>query len=166
VVRVATFYELDVNKGPGSVDKLVISEEGGVLMASTVEPLRLASVSKDRGVSGADLQQRREALGLSVSALAKRAGVDRATLDRVEGDAEGVRGVTRKAVERTLVELEAEIGMDDPTPEPESKVVRFVVRGVYGAEALVVEGPVESIAELERSVDRIMRRLRDTPPEA
>lgn len=108
---------------------------------------------------GARIQERHEKLGISASALAKRASVDRATLARVESGVDGVRRATVGAIETALDQLELEIGMDDP--EPQDRIVRFVVRGVYGADSLVVEGPVENIDELERSVDRIMRRLRD-----
>lgn len=128
-------------------------------MASNIGGLRLAGVTTDS--AGERKRDRRLLLGLSVSALAKRAGVDRATLKRVEADDPDVRDTSVVAIERALTELEQEMGMDDP--DGDSSVVRFTVRGVYGAESLVVEGPVENIAELERSVDRIMRRLRDTP---
>ena len=107
---------------------------------------------------GEAVQERRTRLGLSVSELARRAHVDRGRLTALEAG-ETVRDSTLGAVEHALDKLEQELGMNDPdTP---SGVVRFVVRGVYGAEALVVEGPVENIAALEASVDRIMRRLRN-----
>lgn len=38
-------------------------------------------------------------------------------------------------------------------------VVRFIVKNVYGAEALVVEVPPENVEALEAAVDRIMRRM-------
>lgn len=122
-------------------------------------PTLLAVPDESLKERGKRITQRHEKLGISASALAKRASIDRATLGRVESGANGVRRMTVTAVEMALDQLEQELGMDDPEPEP--KVVRFVVKGVYGAESLVVEGPVENIAELERSVDRIMRRLRD-----
>jgi transcriptional regulator with XRE-family HTH domain len=109
---------------------------------------------------GDRIRARREALGWPKSALAERAHVDRGTLDRVEDGAEGVRSTTLRAIERALSDIEEETGANEPEPPQSGNVVRFVVRGVYGAEALVVEGPVENIAELEASVDRIMRRLR------
>lgn len=129
-------------------------------MLMTVERPRVVRMSE---ATGAELRARRLQLGLDVLPLAKRAGIDRATLTRIEEGSPTVRSSSISAVERALSELEAEIGMDDPEQGP--RIVRFVVRGVYGAESLVVEGPVESIAELERSVDRIMRRLRDSPDE-
>lgn len=128
-------------------------------MAATIEAPTLMRVTDLGGSEKGHIRDRRIRLGLSVSALARRAHVDRDTLTRAEEDEGGTRPTTVSAIERALSELEQEMGMTDP--ESTGNVVRFVVRGIYGAEALVVEGPVENIAELERSVDRIMRRLRD-----
>lgn len=78
---------------------------------------------------------------------------------------------SRHKINETLSHLEEEGGLDpideqpptptSPLPEPESKdkVVRFIVEGVYGAKALIVEVPPENVSELEQAVDRIMRRL-------
>ena len=59
---------------------------------------------------------------------------------------------------------EHEMGMDmpsqvQPTPAADPGFVRIKVENVYGARALIVEGPVGDLAELEAAVDRIMRRL-------
>lgn len=127
-------------------------------MATDVEAPTLRAVADDtEDAQGADFKERRLALGLSISELAKRAGIDRGVLTKIEAGEPGRRDTSLGAVERALLDLEQATGMNDPD---KPRVVRFVVRGVYGAESLVVEGPVESIAELERSVDRIMRRLR------
>lgn len=113
---------------------------------------------------GEQFKARRTAIGMSVSALAKRAGVDRGSLSHLE-EGRSVRDTTVAQIERTLTELEHELGMDVPTVvapigKPETPaMIRFTVEGVYGAKALVVEGPVENVAELEAAVDRIMRRL-------
>lgn len=119
--------------------------------------------------SGADIQKRRLAIGISVAELARRAGVDRGRLSALE-NGEKVRDTTLAAVVRALEEHEHELGMDlpsqvkapttvsgDETPKP--NVIRFEVQGVYGAKALIVEGPVDNLPELEAAVDRIMRRL-------
>lgn len=108
---------------------------------------------KERGLR---IHERRTHLGINLAGLARRAGVDRGTLKRIEEGRDGARAATFGAIERALTELEESMDID---PEDSKQVVRFVVRGVYGAESLVVEGPVENIAELEASVDRIMRRL-------
>ena len=122
--------------------------------------------------AGAGIQRRRLEIGISVAELARRAGVDRGRLTALE-NGERVRDTTLAAVTRALADLEHELGMDVPSvvaeqaPAPASPMIRFTVEGVYGAKALVVEGPVENIAELEAAVDKIMRRLAgeqgDTP---
>ena len=112
---------------------------------------------------GAHFRDRRTAIGLSVLALARRANVDRGSLAALEAGKD-VRDTTIAQVDRTLTEIEHELGMDAPTQvaEPQQAggpTIRFVVEGVYGAKALVVEGPVDNLPELEAAVDRIMRRL-------
>ena len=126
-----------------------------VQLASSVVP-----VMTERGDQ---FKSRRTAIGLSVSALAKRANVDRGSLANLE-DGKAVRDTTVAQIEKTLSDLEHELGMDVPSAveAPSSAtpgMIRFKVEGVYGAKALVVEGPVENLAELEEMVDRVMRRL-------
>lgn len=113
------------------------------------------------------MRQRRTAMGLSVKALAEHAGVDRGRLAVLE-EGGNVRLTTVSAVLRALDDLEHEMGMDVPSvveapaasdDQPTPGFIRFKVDGVYGARALVVEGPVENIAELEAAVDRILRRM-------
>lgn len=115
---------------------------------------------EERVARGREIERRRLALGMDVAPFAKRAGINRATLKDVEAGAPSVRDTTWAIVERTLDELDHEWSPAVPQEPGQPSTVRFVVRGVYGAEALVVEGPVEDIAALEQSVDRIMRRLR------
>lgn len=130
-------------------------------MATEAEMPTLNGMGKREDVEkGVRFKERRIRLGMSVAALAKRAGVDRGTLTRLEAGRDGAHDATLGQIERALAELEEATGVEDP--DSPAGVVRFVVRGVYGADSLIVEGPVESIAELERSVDRIMRRLRDS----
>lgn len=127
--------------------------------AASVPPVTDAS-------SGADIQRRRLAIGMSVAELAKRASVDRGRLSALErGDK--VRDTTLAAVVRALSDIEHELGMDEPSqvvpveaaPTPAPHMVRIEVDGVYGAKALVVEGPVDDLPALEAAVDRILRRL-------
>lgn len=117
--------------------------------------------------AGDRYKARRTAIGLSVSALAKRAHVDRGSLTALE-QGQPVRDTTLAAIEKALAELEHELGMDEPSavslvsPEPVAEkphTIRFEVQGVYGAKALIVEGPVDDLPALEAAVDRIMRRL-------
>lgn len=132
-------------------------------MASRAAASTLAAVARagDQSDRSRAIARQRLALGMSKSELAKLAHVDRATLDRIESG-RGGRDTSLAAVERALADFDAEVSPDPSvvSSEDQSAVVRFVVRGVYGAEALIVEGPVENIADLEASVDRIMRRLR------
>lgn len=136
-----------------------------MLVATETDVSTLGHMSEVGGpeLVGDRIRRRREALGLSASRFAELAGIDRDTLARLEDGVGKTRGTTIAVVERTLDDLEDEAGEGEPPARnhnrPEPAVVRFVVKGVYGAESLVVEGPVENIAELERSVDRIMRRL-------
>lgn len=117
-------------------------------------PTLLLMGAAERAARGLEIERRRAELGMSKSALAKRAGMDRATLNRVIEGEDGVRTTSLVAAEKALEDMD-----DDVIGEPmEPRTVRFEVRNVYGAEALVVEGPVENIAELEAMVDRIMRR--------
>lgn len=124
--------------------------------------LQLATTVSGVNVSGEQIKTRRTAIGMSVAALAKRAGVDRGSLAALE-DGRHVRDTTVAAIDKTLADLEHEMGMDVPSqvaiPAAAPAMIRFTVEGVYGAKALVVEGPVENVAELEAAVDRIMRRL-------
>ena len=132
------------------------------------------SVKAVMSEQGGQFKARRTAIGLSVSALAKRAGVDRGSLTNLE-DGKPVRDTTVALIDKTLSDLEHELGMDEPSvveapaAAAAPAMIRFTVEGVYGAKALVVEGPVENIAELEAAVDKIMRRLAgeqgDTPPQ-
>lgn len=135
-------------------------------MASRAVAPTLAAVARtgDQAERGRLVAEQRAALGLSKSKLAEMAHVDRATLDRIESGRAG-RDTSLAAVERALANFDEEVSPPPGIGAEESGVVRFVVRGVYGAEALIVEGPVENIAELEASVDRIMRRLRGNQDE-
>ncbi len=131
----------------------------------SVTPISTSVAAVTDVSTGEDIHRRRLAIGISVAELARRAGIDRGRLSALEAG-EKVRDTTLAAVVRTLADLEHELGMNEPSQVVPAKVaaerpnvIRFEVQGVYGAKALVVEGPVENIAELEAAVDRIMRRL-------
>lgn len=116
----------------------------------------------DMSNEGSQVRARRERLGMGIRDLAKEAGVSRDTLSDMESGTKDFRQATLGKVLRALDRIEEEVGFDSPPAddaESEPKIVRYRVEGAYGVEALVVEGPVENIAELEASVDRIMRRL-------
>jgi transcriptional regulator with XRE-family HTH domain len=110
--------------------------------------------------AGSRLRARRKALGLTGTGLAKLAEVSREHLSAVETGHKEPTSEWLRRVELALDNYEHETGQDEPAAEPnDAGFVRFKVEGVYGAKALIVEGPVENIAELEAAVDRIMRRL-------
>lgn len=112
------------------------------------------------GNEGHQVKARRERLGMDIKALATEAGVSRDTLSDLESGTKDYRQTTLEKVLRALERIEQEAGIDAPAAAVEDPhMVRFTVKGVYGAEALVVEGPVGDIAELEAAVDRIMRRI-------
>lgn len=122
-----------------------------------------------RTPGGRDIKVRRERLGLKGYELADHAGINKDTLSDWERGKRNPHPDTVKAVVAALARLEEEMGIDAPLPAQGTKpgMVRFEVTGVYGADALVVEGPIESIAELEKAIDRIMRgaQRRDEPDE-
>lgn len=122
-----------------------------------------AEQSRPMRTDGADVTRRRERLKFEIYELADEAGVNRDTLsDWESGKTKRPQTETVNKVLSTLDRLEQEMGFNAPParhPENEEHLVRFTVKGVYGAEALVVEGPVDDIAELEAAVDRIMRRI-------
>lgn len=111
------------------------------------------------------MKARREHLGMNASGLAKLAGVDRGKLRAFEDGEDQPSEAWIGRVVRALDGFEAETGhrpgeVAESTRPP---MIRFTVEGVYGAKALVVEGPVDNLAELEAAVDRIMRRLSQSP---
>ena len=127
-------------------------------MLNSTPTTSLGRVDDNRG---SEVKARREALGLSVRSLASLADVDRGRLAKFEEGETSPRDYWIQRVENALDRAEAEgvelsPGDDEPAP---SGLIRFKVEGVYGAKALVVEGPVENLPELEEMVDRVMRRL-------
>lgn len=125
---------------------------------------------------GSEFRERRLRLEMTQEQVAAEAGLNRDTVGAVEAGKGGSK--SRRQLSEALKRLEDEghfppltVSEEDPearqaeTPVPAPSadqprpMVRFTVEGVYGAKALVVEGPVENVAELEAAVDRIMRRL-------
>lgn len=116
------------------------------------------------------VQRRRIRLDMTQDDLGKEAGVNRDTVGAVESGGGSPR--SRRKINDALDRLEAdarlapmgETGSTPPeiveqsTPE-RPPMIRFIVEGVYGAKALIVEAPPENRAELEAAVDRIMRAL-------
>lgn len=125
-------------------------------MSVVVLPTSVGRVSNE---AGASVRARRIALGMSASALAKRAGVDRGRLAALEAG-ERVRDTTAAAVESTLSALEHETGMDLPSQvapigDEADDLVEFVVEGNFGVRA-VVKGPVRDMDAMQQAVSKII----------
>ena len=103
------------------------------------------------------IRARRVRLGISVKALALRAGVDRGTLASLEAGDERIREATYGSVERALDLLEQEMGVE-PAAGPLADVVEFRVSGDFGVD-VVVKGPVRDMAAMEESVARLLARI-------
>lgn len=110
---------------------------------------------------GAAIRQRIDALGISDREWHATTGIDRKTLHRAIRNEPGTRAGTYLAIESALDKLEAAIAGQPVARPAEStpRVVRIEVPNVYGAQAIIVEGPVDDLPALEAAVDRIMRRL-------
>lgn len=134
-------------------------------MTTQVEGRTIPAVAQHRGQQ---IARRREALGLSVSELARHAHIDRSTLSNVEDDKPTVRPATYGAVESALSRLEEEMGMDAPAPPsrpgPTEELVEFRISGNFGVD-VVVKGPVQDMAQLEASVARLVRQMQTAAPD-
>lgn len=112
---------------------------------------------------GAAIKTRFDALGMTDREWHATTGIDRKTLHRAIRNEPGTRSSTYTAIESELDKLEQKFaGEPVATVKPTPTVLRVEVRGVYGADALIVEAPPENLGELEEMVDRIMRNLRRT----
>lgn len=123
----------------------------------------VGAVTSERGDQ---LKARRVAIGLSVAALAKRAGVDRGSLSALE-EGRSVRDTTVAQVERALSDLEHELGMDVPSvvtspTDAEPEPLRFTFHDVYGIGELIVEGPVDRPDEIVAAVAKLLADIRPT----
>lgn len=109
--------------------------------------------------TGQEIRRRREALGMSASALSKESQVDRGVLAKIEADAASVRPSSIGAVRAALGRLEEESGMDLPSRVGEGLVEFRLSGGSFGVE-VVVSGPVRDLPALEASVERLVREMR------
>lgn len=110
---------------------------------------------------GVQIAQRRTRLGMTLSALAREAGVDRNILSKIEQGGGAHRDSTIGTLNATLDRLEAEMGMDVPAVSSvptEEGMVEFLVAGNFGV-SVTMKGPVRNIAELEEAVARLVGRL-------
>lgn len=139
-------------------------------LASRADSLPVTSSAGNETDRGAAIQRRIDALGISDREWHTQTGIDRKTLHRAIRNEPGTRASTYTAIEAELDKLEAKVaGVPTAQEAPEApRVVRIEVPNVYGARALIVEGPVDDLPALEAMVDRIMRRMagdqtQDTP---
>lgn len=123
------------------------------MLTTTERPHTLEGVTTSAGDA---IKTRRTALGVTVKALAERAGVDRGRLAAIE-DGASARDATIGAIEKALASLEEE--MSGPYDNGERGLVTFRMSGDFGVD-VVVQGPVENLAELEGSVERLIQRMR------
>lgn len=108
---------------------------------------------------GARVKARRERLGMDKIDLAKEAGVSRDTLAAIEAG-EGFRRSSLTKIEQALGRLEEEVGITSiprAAEDQPGRFLEFTVNGLYGAESVVVKGPVEDREALLEMVERLMR---------
>lgn len=130
------------------------------MSAAAIAPSTVVLVSNEH--EGEAIRAERQELGLTVKALADRAGVDRGRLAKIEAG-EPYRDSTLGAIRRALTEFREEIS----GPYDESRgehTVTFRMSGNFGVD-VTVSGPVENLAELEASVGRLLQRMRNNPDE-
>lgn len=98
-----------------------------------------------------EIRKRREALGMSKSALAREANINRDTLGDLEAG-KGFQAATLDKLTKALDRLEAEAGVGvpglRPIGDPGERLISFEVPMAEGA-TFVVRGPIED-AELLR----------------
>jgi len=119
-------------------------------MQAAVKGRRLRPV--DDEARGFAIKRRREALGMKVNELEARSGVERTTISRAEKNES--TPVTYAKLEQALALAEEEMGMDAPGMGQ----VEFVVEGHFGVRVRV-KGPVADLAEIERSVERLIQKM-------
>lgn len=112
------------------------------------------------GAEGQRIEERRLRLKLNKSELAREADVHRDTLADIEAG-KGFQAATLAKIDDTLTRLEEEAGLNvDPRREPETSMIEFEVSGDFGVK-VVVRGPVGDADALERSVERLVRNIRE-----
>lgn len=113
----------------------------------------------DDSERGRAIQRRLDNLGISDREFHEQAGIDRKTLRRAVAGAETTRPSTYAAIEAALDRIERRVRPDIPEPN-DSGLVTFQLSGDFGVE-VTVKGPVENLDQLEASVERLIRRMRE-----
>jgi len=105
---------------------------------------------------GHSIKARRLALGIkSLREFAERTGVDRQAVTKAESG-HGSES-TYERLEAWLDRFEEETGNDVPGDD----YIEFRLSGVFGVDSIVARAPVKNVAELEQSIARLVRELRD-----
>lgn len=120
-------------------------------------------MDKDGETRGQAISRRMTALGMGPSELADEASMSRGQVYRVTKDAEGVTDRSYSACERALDRLEREHGHGGPDAllSTEAGLIEFGVDVDAIGVHVVVKGPVANAAELEASVARLIRDIRE-----
>ena len=122
-----------------------------------VEPAHLGVVAEQE--KWRELSERRARLGVDIKDLAPMVDLGREQLGKIlRGKVPDSPSLLR--IEQVLNDLEAEAGRGPLVPKQSSAIRNVVFRltGIYGVAEVVVEGPVENMAELEEAVEKILRR--------
>lgn len=119
----------------------------------------VARVTEDLAAMGADIRVRRERYGMGPGDLAEVAGVSRSTIYAVEKGT--ARGRTVRQVLSSLESWEEEAGVMAPPSSDaadDTGRVTFRLKGNFGVD-VTVQGPIESLEDLERSVERLLAKM-------
>jgi len=167
-------YEILRMRGRRSGYSMVLVADIPPISGGTGAQMDMNAGAQEWSTVGSEFRERRLRLKMTQEEVAVEADLNRDTVSAIEAGKGGLK--SRRQLDDALTRLEDEGGLppltvaeSDEIPrsaptEPETSrtpvpMIRFTVEGVYGAKALVVEGPVENLPELEEAVDRIMRRL-------
>ena len=114
---------------------------------------------------GAEVQARRERLGMDKKQLAIEAGVSRQTLAEIEAG-KGFRASSLTKIVRALERAEAEAGITGTPAQgvESSDFIEFDVSGDFGVH-VIVKGPIRDADLLRRQVAELVRDIRNTKGE-
>lgn len=128
--------------------------------AGTLAPMGTDTADETRGQA---INRRMTARGMSAYDLAEETGLSPATIYRVIGDVSNVTDRTYSKCEETLDRIEHEHGHDGPDAllSTEAGLIEFGVDVDAIGVHVVVKGPVANAAELEASVARLIRDIRE-----
>lgn len=127
---------------------------------------RLAPMTDDDTTDdsrGGKIKDRMRSIGLTNKAMAKEARMDRQTVARAIVNDPATTRTTYERLEGCLDRLERELGhgAPDAVMSTEQGLIEFEVSGDFGVR-VIVKGPIENATELEESVARLIRDIRET----